>query len=204
MNQGDDKIALILSASQKRFGRYGLSKTTMNEIAADVNMSKASLYYYFKDKESIFLAVNAKEQNDFTEKIRQVIQAERTAKKMLFDYTVYRLKLLQKQLSLAKLNNENYHEVKPLIHSLINTFKKTEVSIITDILKKGVERKEFKIRDVNSYAELFIDIQRGLRQHRFSGYIDKGIYVIPARVYHKLKEQSELFTAIFLKGLCNN
>ena len=204
MNQGDDKIALILSASQKRFGRYGLSKTTMNEIAADVNMSKASLYYYFKDKESIFLAVNAKEQNDFTEKIRQVIQAERTAKKMLFDYTVYRLKLLQKQLSLAKLNNENYHEVKPLIHSLINTFKKTEVSIITDILKKGVERKEFKIRDVNSYAELFIDIQRGLRQHRFSGYIDKGIYFIPARVYHKLKEQSELFTAIFLKGLCNN
>ena len=57
MNQGDDKIALILSASQKRFGRYGLSKTTMNEIAADVNMSKASLYYYFKNKEDIFKAV---------------------------------------------------------------------------------------------------------------------------------------------------
>lgn len=203
MSHNQDKITLILSASQKRFVLYGLSKTTMNEIAADVGMSKASLYYYFKDKESIFIAVNTKEQNDFTDKIKKVIHAEITAKKMLTDYTVYRIKLLQKQITLAKLNNENYMEVKPLIHSLINNFKKTEIGIICEIIKTGVERKEFKVKNINAHAELFIDIQRRLRQERISGFIEKGIFTIPSKEYHKLKEQSKLFTEIFLKGLRN-
>ncbi len=202
MSHSDDIVELILSASQKRFGRYGLSKTTMSEIASDIGMSKASLYYYFKDKESIFKAVAAKEQGDFEDKMKKAINAETTAKKMLLDYNIYRIKLLQKLLTIAKLSNENYKQVKPLMRLQMNSFKKNEISIVGEILKTGAERKEFRIKDVNAGAELFIDILRGLRQERFSCFIEKGIFNIPYKEYHKLKEQSELFTEIFLKALC--
>jgi TetR/AcrR family transcriptional regulator len=37
--------ALILEAAQRQFARYGLSKVTMDEIAEEVGMGKASLYY---------------------------------------------------------------------------------------------------------------------------------------------------------------
>ena len=59
VHSGDnsDKISNILSAAQKRFGLYGLEKTTMKEIASDLGVSKASLYYYFPDKESLLKAV---------------------------------------------------------------------------------------------------------------------------------------------------
>jgi AcrR family transcriptional regulator len=45
----DSKVTSIIEAARKRFSHYGLTKTTMNEIAADIGMSKASLYYYFPD-----------------------------------------------------------------------------------------------------------------------------------------------------------
>jgi len=49
-----DKHAIILDAAQKRFARFGVGKVTMEEISADLGMSKAALYYYFKTKEEIF------------------------------------------------------------------------------------------------------------------------------------------------------
>jgi TetR/AcrR family transcriptional regulator len=204
MNHLQEKIDAILSASQKRFGRYGLSKTTMNEIAGDTGMSKASLYYYFKDKEGIFMAVNNKEQDDFVKKMKNAISADTEAKYMLTDYTKSRIILLQKLLTLGKFSNESYLEVKPMIRKCTSDFKKTEISLVADILKSGVKRKEFFITDIQASAELFIDILRGLRQARISGFFESGIFSIPAGEYQKLRKQSELFTAIFIKGLSSH
>jgi AcrR family transcriptional regulator len=40
IHQGDnaEKLEAILMAAQKRFGIYGLEKTTMQDIAADLDM----------------------------------------------------------------------------------------------------------------------------------------------------------------------
>ena len=63
--ENEDKRNNILEIAQKRFGMYGLAKTTMQEIANDLGMSKGSLYYYFPDKERLYAAVLEKEQNVF-------------------------------------------------------------------------------------------------------------------------------------------
>ena len=70
----DSKIVLILEAARKRFAHYGIAKTTMNEIAADIGMSKASLYYYFPDKERLFVAVVDKDIDEFVEAIEDIIK----------------------------------------------------------------------------------------------------------------------------------
>jgi AcrR family transcriptional regulator len=63
------RIQKIIEASQRRFGIYGIEKTSMREIAGDLKLSKASLYYYFPDKESLYRAVVEKEQDEFIEKL---------------------------------------------------------------------------------------------------------------------------------------
>ncbi len=72
-----NKEQLILEAAQKRFGMYGIEKTSMREIADDLKLSKASLYYYFPDKESLYRAVIEKEQGEFIERIRERMTAHR-------------------------------------------------------------------------------------------------------------------------------
>src|SRR5436190_20923918 len=53
----DQKRESIVEAAIKRFAHFGVAKTTMADIAADLAFSKASLYYYFPDKLSLFAAV---------------------------------------------------------------------------------------------------------------------------------------------------
>jgi TetR/AcrR family transcriptional regulator len=47
----------IIEAAKERFAHFGFSKVTMEEIASDVDLGKASLYYYFPTKEDLFKAV---------------------------------------------------------------------------------------------------------------------------------------------------
>ena len=46
---------MILDAAGARFQRFGYSKTTMEEVAADAGISKGTIYIYFQNKEDIFL-----------------------------------------------------------------------------------------------------------------------------------------------------
>src|SRR5947208_16334089 len=67
----DKKRDAIIEAAKKRFSHFGVDKTTMNEIADDLSISKASLYYYFPDKLNLYGAVlqqiiGAEESNEQT------------------------------------------------------------------------------------------------------------------------------------------
>src|SRR3712207_5807278 len=53
----DKKRDAIIEAALKRFAHFGVAKTTMTEIGNDLSLSKASLYYYFPDKLSLYAAV---------------------------------------------------------------------------------------------------------------------------------------------------
>lgn len=47
----------ILEAAIRRFSHFGVTKTTMSEIAEDMGMSKQAISYYFHDKPALLQAV---------------------------------------------------------------------------------------------------------------------------------------------------
>lgn len=57
----------IIEAASQVFIRKGLNGTTMDEIAAKAELSKATLYLYFANKEELFLAVLVIVSNVFCE-----------------------------------------------------------------------------------------------------------------------------------------
>ena len=46
----------ILEAASKRFFGLGMSKVTIDEVAADLGMSKKTIYKYFPSKDDLLLA----------------------------------------------------------------------------------------------------------------------------------------------------
>jgi AcrR family transcriptional regulator len=48
----------IIKAAEKIFFAKGYDRVTMDEIAQEAEVNKALLYYYFKNKEALFFAVN--------------------------------------------------------------------------------------------------------------------------------------------------
>jgi len=52
--QADPKRQAILEAAQVQFSRYGFRRTSMQDIAKETGVSRASLYSHFENKEQIF------------------------------------------------------------------------------------------------------------------------------------------------------
>lgn len=57
----DNRKAQVLDAARERFLRFGVKKTTMDEICGDAGISKKTLYEFFRSKEDLFLAVFIRE-----------------------------------------------------------------------------------------------------------------------------------------------
>jgi AcrR family transcriptional regulator len=49
-----ERTTQIFDAALKIFARYGYKKTTVEDIARDVGMTKGNLYFYFKDKRDLY------------------------------------------------------------------------------------------------------------------------------------------------------
>lgn len=53
----EQRRELILDAAEKMFFSRGYDNVSMDDIASDIGLNKATLYIYFKNKESLFFAV---------------------------------------------------------------------------------------------------------------------------------------------------
>jgi len=198
INADKDKLEQILEAARKRFAHFGLGKTTMTEIASDIGMSKASLYYYFPDKEHLFAAVIGREMDAFVEKMNNLIAAPGSAADKLKLYIAERLLSFQTLINLGKFSSSNLDSLKPAFSSLQEDFTKKENQLIEKVLTLGVKKKEFEIDDIPSTAEMFTSVTRGLRMIVLK---QRDSYFLSEDDYATLAKRQERFTHIFLKGI---
>lgn len=64
----------IIDAALKRFSHYGYNKTSMNEIADDLHITKANLYYYYSDKATLIADCIDYVFEEFSKKERMIIE----------------------------------------------------------------------------------------------------------------------------------
>jgi AcrR family transcriptional regulator len=197
-SEKSDKVQIIIEASQKRFGLFGVEKTSMREIANDLKLSKASLYYYFPDKESLYKAVVEKEQKEFIDKITGRILSIEEPEQLLHEYCTSRLSYFRTLLNLSRLRMEAYSDLKPVFRETILIFKEKEKEIIKKIFEKGIVSGIFFINDTDQTASLFLDLLKGLRVTLVN---EKETLIIEQEEYDLLLEKTIAFTNLFIKGL---
>jgi AcrR family transcriptional regulator len=194
----DEKAAVILETAQKRFGLYGIEKTTMREIASDLNMSKGSLYYYYPDKENLYKAVVDKEQSEFMRVLKKDLENIQDPVEGLKKYVLNRLSYFKTMVNLSRLRAESFTEYKPLIADSMIRFRENEKKIIMGFLDSGIARGVFRIEDTHETASLFLDLLRGLRGAVLT---DKKLLVIDDDEFNKMADKAIRFTIIFINGI---
>ena len=100
----------IILAARKVFARYGFSKTTMEDISSEVEMGKASLYYYFPTKENLFQAAIKHEQDEFIKKADSLFTKHTSAEEKLKIYVEERLKFFHELVNLGTLSFNAVHD----------------------------------------------------------------------------------------------
>jgi TetR/AcrR family transcriptional regulator len=193
-----DKRSSILKAARERFFRFGLSKVTMDEIGADLGMSKAALYYYFPTKEEIFRQVISAEQEDFVRRIESIIQKKCTASEKLGEFFAEHLALLDTLLDLRILSDQAGHAIKPIVRDLFKEFSRKETAFLETILRDGKHRKEFAIDFPETTALLLEHALVGLRIRFFKSILDRDFGKDEVGIY---RNEIMLFSKIFIRGI---
>jgi TetR/AcrR family transcriptional regulator len=193
-----DKKNIIIMAAQRRLGLYGFEKTAMHEIAADVSMSKAALYYYFPDKESIFKAVIEKEQLDFFTRIRPLISSLNNPEDRILQYVRLRIGYFREFMNLSKFRNTNIDSTSPILKELFIKFRNQETLYLIEILEYGRDNGVFHFENARELAELFLDVLKGLRfglipHKQYIELLDEELEIVLKRALD--------FAEIFIKGL---
>lgn len=161
----------ILAGADKLFRKYGLQKTTMEEIAKEAGKGKSTLYYYFKSKEEIFDAIIQDEKTKFYNEIQEAIANAPTAREKLNTFLTLRFERLKE---LTNLYNVMVQEAVDAFgmdgtDQLTACYRKEcgtkETNIIKSILQYGVVTGEFRVfseSEMDMMSFIFMSAQHGL------------------------------------------
>lgn len=165
MEKDEIVIKEILSGAKKLFGKHGLKKTTMEEIATAAGKGKSTLYYYFPSKNEIFEAVVEDEMKNVVKRIRDAVNASLTAKDKLKAF-------LHAQItSIIGFNNFRevlFDDLLTRMRMLIwikSRYEQIQIDMIREILLGGSQSGEFKdmsIDRMNKMALVMVTAFRGL------------------------------------------
>jgi TetR/AcrR family transcriptional regulator len=194
-----DKHSLILNAAQKRFARYGLTKVTMDDIADDLGISKAALYYYFPTKEEIFRRVIAREQQGFFELLNKSNNELANATGKMMRYFRHYLDFVDQMLNLKIVSVFSMDNMHPIMRDVFREFSKKQCDIIELVLCEGKKNGEFFISSPKETASLLLHTLNGLRLHFFFKTIKLGEG--KENDCSILRHEVTLFAEIFLKGI---
>ncbi len=198
MNDNSLKEKEILEAARNRFAHYGFSKVTMEEIASDVGMGKASLYYYFPTKDELFKSVINKEQNLFAEEIEKLFCRKMSAENKLKNYVKKRLEFFHELVNLSTLNVNTFVDIKLMFKELFEDFEKKELQLLQRILDEGKMNGEFDHRLKHETTLTFLHLLQGLRLRMIKFIKDNRM---EKENYDELSAEMSLFVEIFIKGI---
>ncbi len=136
----------ILQAASEEFSDLGLGGARMEKIAERAGVNKRLLYYYFGNKDDLFLAVLEQTYADIR-KAEMELRLENlepaTAVKRLVEFT-WEYYLATPQF-LTLLNSENLHKAAHLKRSeRIRELNSPLVQLLGDVLQRGQQSKLFR------------------------------------------------------------
>jgi len=201
MVETDKKRELIIDGAIKRFIHFGINKTTMNEIAEDLSVSKPSLYYYFPDKSSLVLGVMEKIFSDYFEILtKDQTQAENLEGTLLNIIEIrYRFFLRYYMLHLASATPDpSLSSVE--LKTYIMKMKGKEHLFFQGLFETAVKKNEISpIDDYPKMADLYISSLSGLTSLCIT-HGNKELF--PDKKELKIMKEKQIsLSSIFIQGL---
>jgi len=195
----DKKREQIIEGAIKRFSHFGISKTTMNDIADDLSVSKPSLYYYFPDKKSLIVGVIEKIFNDYFDLLKKKYNPDASLENTLFQTIEIRntffMKYFMLKLSegLPDIFNDDVMKKK------LTSLKDMEKVFYAELFESAQKKGEIKHENMAHIAELYLESLMGLTNMCI---MELGKDLVPdKKTVNKMTQKQKDLSSIFTKGL---
>jgi AcrR family transcriptional regulator len=169
-NQGRDTVRTktslqsdkMLDAAARLFGTQRFHEVRMEDIAAEAEVGKGTIYRYFMDKEELYLALLTRASEQFMERLREEANREGSARLRLegvvtaiiscFDNQPHLLDLIQRAEVMQQPGKES-----PWLAARHDVFRLTH-----DLFEAGRRQGEFTIRDPELATLILLGGLRGV------------------------------------------
>jgi len=184
----------IFKAALKLFAHYGFKKTTIEDVALEVGMTKSNIYFYVKDKKDLYEQTVGNELQQWRNSIADSVNG--------VDDVVEKFKVMAVGSFSYLSEHQDLRSILIRDPSIFTLSPKEDrfyeinygaMQLIRDILAQGVEEGRFKPISIERTAELL-----------FSIYI---MFLIKAYVKSEGSSASRMYeegVEIMLHGLCNH
>ena len=151
----ENRKTRIINEATILFAEKGYHTTTLDEVATKMGVTKAALYYYFRNKEAIIRAIMRKSLDRMNKAI-SLSKSKLSPKDKLHKFIAYLVEFNADGAELTKILFEQTHALPKRTRDSIKRKKKEVDKALQNILHEGVEDGSFAIDDVKivSYAIL--------------------------------------------------
>jgi len=192
------KKELILKAASESFSRFGYEKTTLDDIGRLAKLNKASLYYYFKNKEEIFMQVILAESEKHISGLQEKVMDIASCEEKIVTYLSERLKYHREVVNLHQLSLELVQQIQPIFDDLYRMVWEKEVDFMEKTLQDGQKNGEVEAEDLRLIADSLMTIADGLKHEA----VRTSDAIFAADVdYSEIDKKMNYITRLIFKGL---
>ena len=134
----------IFEAALNVFSEKGFDKTTLDEVADKVGISKPAIYLYFNSKEDLFFSMIYDRVKDIEYELNEIIKMEDHAIKKIEALIVFKIKFYKKNLRFFKI-----------LHNM--EFEIINLKSATKLKKKFLKRYKDYINKISNLMQQCID-----------------------------------------------
>ncbi|HAR36222.1 MAG TPA: hypothetical protein DCR87_04830 [Acidobacteria bacterium] len=145
----------ILERSRELFFKHGYSRLSMDELAEDLGISKATVYRYFPDKEALLRAVMVETREWVLSQLQSIVRDDRMPVKARL--TAY-LEFISRFMSgLSRDFIRDLRQKLPDLWKEMDSFRRQQVfPLVSEVILEGVKSGEIKSDlDGRLFLEMF-------------------------------------------------
>ena len=158
----DEKKGQLLNAARAVVARFGYRKSTLEDIAAEAGVSRATLYYYFPNKEEVFRALIVHEIERFQSVLLEAVDPDAPADERLMSFVRARFRHLRELKSLYSVTEHFARDFLPMASEELAGFQEAEKAFLSSLIQQGMESGRFRPVDATLLATALLAALRGL------------------------------------------
>ncbi len=164
----------IGKAAMQCFAKFGLDKTTLGDIAKVVGLNKATLYYYYKDKEDIFLEIAVSEGEEYLAKLQQETSRKKGIENQIWYYMLSRFNYYKNVLNMNRVSVDTLNKILPKFFELYDAMMKQEKKFLAQLIEKATKDGELVKSNSTRIASTLINLSDALKHSEEQKSILRG------------------------------
>lgn len=194
----DEKRKELLNKAVTCFTRYGYSKTTLDDLAKETGINKASLYHYFKNKDELFLQVLLQVSAGGIEALKGKAEKVKQPHKQLIFYFTERLHYYLQIVRLNSLDKSALLNLQGQFDAVYQPVREQEIAWIAAIVRQM--NPAFSLAQATLHAQILLDTADAIKHNAvFTGQLLHG----GEQAINDSKKQISQTITLLLKGIQN-